>query len=77
MLAASCDGDPAWAERFPCHSGIKLGGYPLLIQSIEAFLASRDPDFQMQIDGSDCYMYGDTGIGYIPSKLSAIVWETM
>jgi len=63
-------------ERYPCHSGIKLGGHPHLIQET-AFLMSLDSDFQMQWDGNDYYMYADSGIGYVYRNLTAVLWETM
>lgn len=63
-------------SRFECHSGIKLGGYPHLIQET-AFLESLDPDYQIQLDCSNYYMYADSGIGYVYAGLSAVIWETM
>jgi len=63
-------------ERYPCHTGIKLGGYPYLIQKT-AFLRSLDPDFQMQWDGNDYYMYADCGVGYVYGNLAWVIWETM
>lgn len=63
-------------ERFPCHYGIKIGGYPQLIQPT-AFLKTLDPDFQIQIDCSEYYHYGDSGIGYVCSGLSYACWETL
>jgi len=63
-------------ERYPCHTGIKLGGYPYLIQKT-GFLRSLDPDFQMQWDGNDYYMYADCGIGYVYGNLAWVIWETM
>jgi hypothetical protein len=63
-------------DKYECHSGIKLGGYPLLIQGT-AFLENLNPDFQIQIDSTKVYSYCDSGIGYIYGKLSAAIWETM
>jgi hypothetical protein len=63
-------------DRFPCHSGIKIGGYPLLIQPT-AFLKTLDPNFQIQIDISNSFHYGDSGIGYLCMGLSYAVWETI
>jgi hypothetical protein len=63
-------------EKFPCHSGIKLGGYPLLIQPT-AFLRTFGPDFQIQIDISEYFHYGDSGIGYLCDGLSYGLWETI
>jgi hypothetical protein len=63
-------------DAFPCHSGIKLAGWPLLIQST-AFLATDAPDFEIQLDGSELYTYADSGIGYVYGGLEAIHWETM
>ena len=40
-------------------------------------LMSLDPDFQMQWDGNDYYMYADCGIGYVYRNLAAVIWETM
>jgi hypothetical protein len=62
--------------RYPCHAGIKLGGWPLTIQGI-AFLMTTDPDFQIQLDCTDLYMYADSGIGYVYAGLEAVVWESM
>jgi hypothetical protein len=62
--------------RFPCHAGIKLGGYPHLIQPT-AFLASFDPDFQVQLDSTEFYEYADSGVGYVYGGLSATIWESM
>jgi hypothetical protein len=64
-------------DRYPCHSRIKLGGYPYLIQEGPAFLRSLDPDFQMQWDSNDYYMYCDTGIGYVFGNLAWVIWETI
>ena len=64
------------AKRFRCHSGLKLGGYPHLIQET-AFLQTLEPDFQIQVDVSDAYRYGDSGIGYLYSGLTAMIWESM
>ena len=63
-------------KRYPCHWGIKLGGYPNLIQET-SFLMSLDSDFQMQLGGSDYYMYADCGIGYVYDNLAHVIWETM
>ena len=68
-----------WEEKlegFKCHAGIKLGGYPHLIQET-AFLQSLEPDFQIQIDITELYSYGDSGVGYFHDDLSAVIWETM
>ncbi len=62
-------------ESFPCHDGIKLGGYPSLIQET-AFLKSLDPDFQIQLDSTEFHSFGDSGMGYVYSGLSAIIWES-
>jgi hypothetical protein len=56
--------------------GIKLGGYPLLIQST-AFLMTLDPDFQLQVDATSLYTSADSGIGYICDNLTSAIWETM
>ena len=64
-----------WDSAFPCADGIKIGGYPRLIQET-AFLKSLDPDFAMQIDGTDLYSYGDSGIGYLDADLSYLLWES-
>jgi hypothetical protein len=66
----------ALSERYPCHAGIKLGGYPHLIQAT-AFLATLEPDFQIQIDTTDVYAYADSGIGYFYGDLSAVIWESL
>ncbi|HUE71018.1 MAG TPA: hypothetical protein VMP01_09025 [Pirellulaceae bacterium] len=63
-------------ERFPCHSGIKLGGYPLLIQQT-AFLMCLGPDFAIQIDISSYFHYQDAGIGYVNKDLTYACWETL
>lgn len=63
-------------ESFPCHSGIKLGGYPYLIQP-GGFLASLASGFEIQIDVTDLYMYADSGVGYIYDGLSKATWSTM
>jgi hypothetical protein len=63
-------------EQYPCHAGIKLGGWPLLVQGI-AFLATAEPDFQIQLDVTDLYMYADSGIGHVYGGLDAIIWESM
>ena len=64
-----------WESAFPCADGIKIGGYPLLIQET-AFLKSLDPDFAIQLDGTDLYSYGDSGVGYVDADLSYILWES-
>ena len=64
------------ARRFPCHSGIKLGGYPHMIQGT-AFLESLDPDYQAQVDSTELYSYADSGIGYLYDDLRAVIWECM
>lgn len=71
--------NPDWPdklEEYECHSGIKIGGYPLLIQRT-GFLENLNPDFQIQIDSTDLYSYCDSGIGYIYSNMSAAIWETI
>ncbi len=71
--------NPDWPDKldeYECHSGIKIGGYPLLIQGT-VFLENLNPDFQIQIDSTDLYSYCDSGIGYIYSNMSAAIWETM
>ena len=64
-----------WESAFPCADGIKIGGYPLLIQET-AFLKSLDPDFAIQLDGTDLYSYGDSGVGYVDADLGYILWES-
>ena len=63
-------------KRFPCHHGIKLGGYPYLIQET-AFLKRLNPNFAVQIDSSSYFHYGDSGIGYFNEDLSYACWETL
>jgi hypothetical protein len=63
-------------DRFPCHAGIKLGGYPHMIQGT-AFLESLEPDFQIQLDCSNFYSYADSGIGFVYDGLSAVIWESL
>jgi hypothetical protein len=64
----------AFEDQYPCLSGIKLGGYPHMIQGT-AFLESLDPEFQIQLDCSSHYCYGDSGIGFVYGGLSAVIWE--
>jgi hypothetical protein len=67
----------SFAERYPCHAGIKIGGYPYLIQRTAFLLESLEPDYQIQLDMTELYMHGDSGIGYVYGGLSTIHWETM
>jgi hypothetical protein len=64
------------ADRFPCHSGLKLGGYPCMIQGTH-FLKTVEPDSQLQIDVCDTYQYADSGIGFVYANLQAVIWECM
>lgn len=63
-------------EEFRCHGGIKLAGYPALVQET-VFLQTLDPDHAIQLDATDVYMYADTGIGYLPRNLDYAHWECM
>lgn len=76
LLRAYESRDDELRERFPCHDGIKLGGYPLLIQPT-GFLKCLDPDFAIQIDISSYFHYQDSGIGYFQKDLSYACWETL
>lgn len=66
----------AMSERFPCHYGIKLGGYPYLIQETY-FLKQLNPPFSIQLDISEYFHKGDSGIGYLDEKLDYAAWETI
>ncbi len=63
-------------DLFPCHDGIKLGGYPLLVHGT-TFLQSLHPDFQIQLDTTELYSYADSGVGYVYGGLTAAIWESM
>jgi hypothetical protein len=63
-------------REYRCHGGVKLGGYPLLVQET-AFLKTLDPDFQLQFDSCPAYEYADSGIGYVYSDLRAMNWESL
>lgn len=53
-------------HAFPNHSGIKIGGWPTMIQvSPVAFLADEDPSYLLQLDRTDVYSFYDDGIGYL------------
>ena len=64
------------AEAYPCHTGLKLGGYPYLVQDT-AFLQEEDPDYEIQLDATSFYSFADGGIGYVDRDLESIHWETL
>lgn len=45
-------------------SGIKIGGWPTPVQRNQDYPGSSD----LQIDMTENFMYGDSGIGYISRK---------
>lgn len=47
--------------KYENKSGIKLGGWPTPVQSDERYPGSYD----LQIDMTENYMYGDSGIGFL------------
>lgn len=46
------------------HSGIKIGGWPTPVQSRQRYPG----EFDLQIDITENYMYGDSGVGYLSSR---------
>jgi len=46
---------------FENHSGIKIGGWPTPVQRDQEYPGSHD----LQIDMTENFMYGDSGIGYL------------
>ena len=50
-------------RRFANHSGIKIGGWPTSVQ-----MSHYPREFDLQIDMTKNYMYGDAGIGYLSAK---------
>ena len=76
LLAEFEANDEVLLEKYPCHSGVKIGGYPLLIQPT-GFLMGLNPNFQIQVDGTSLYSYADSGIGYLCDELASMHWETM
>ena len=53
-------------QSFPNHSGLKIGGWPTMIQvSPIAFLADEDPGYLAQLDSTVIYSFYDDGIGYL------------
>ena len=56
-----CDGNRL---GFLNRSGIKIGGWPTPIQSRQRYPG----EFNLQIDMTENYMYGDSGIGYLSAN---------
>lgn len=52
-----------------------LGGYPHSF--LTAFLCETDPDYQIQLDGTELYSYADAGIGFACHDLTYAIWESM
>ena len=65
-----------YEKKYPNFSGIKVGGWPRLIQETY-FLMEGDADYVLQIDQTDVYCYCDCGIGYLfKSKDWWTHWDT-
>jgi hypothetical protein len=76
LLAAYEERSEILMGQYPCHSGIKLGGYPQLIQGV-AFLRPLNSEYEIQLDSTEYYSYADTGIGFLYEGLSGCIWESM
>jgi hypothetical protein len=50
--------------KFVNRSGIKIGGWPTPVQTDQRYPGA----FDMQIDITKNYMYGDSGVGYLSSS---------
>jgi hypothetical protein len=50
--------------KFVNHSGIKIGGWPTPVQTGQRYPG----EFDLQIDMTENYMYGDSGIGYLSAS---------
>ncbi|MCU4156585.1 DUF1963 domain-containing protein [Carboxylicivirga sp. A043] len=50
-------------DEFPNHHGIKIGGWPYLVQETY-FLQMDEPDFAFQFDSNEVFMFCDSGLGY-------------
>lgn len=66
-------------DKFPNHSGIKIGGWPYLVQEIH-FLKFDFPEYAFQFDSNEVFMFCDSGVGiFIKSDKIGwnSCWETM
>lgn len=61
VYSAICKAEPF---EYDNHSGIKIGGWPTPVQSDQRYPG----EFDLQIDMTENYMYGDSGIGYLSRK---------
>ena len=57
------DNNSKLMDIYPNHHGVKVGGWPYLIQETY-FLKLDEPDFVFQFDSNDVFMFCDSGLGY-------------
>src|SRR5205085_7052251 len=50
--------------KYENRSGIKIGGWPTPVQSAQRYPGA----FDLQIDITENYMYGDSGVAYLSAK---------
>ncbi len=68
VYSALCDDK---RRKYVNRSGIKIGGWPTPVQTDQRYPGA----FDLQIDITENYMYGDSGVGYLRS--SGGVWYVM
>jgi hypothetical protein len=68
------DNNEQLTEKFPNHSGIKIGGWPYLVQEIH-FLKFDCPEYVFQFDSNEVFMFCDCGVG-IFMKSDKIGWNS-
>lgn len=61
-------------NRFPNHAGIKIGGWPYLVQEIH-FLKFDYPEYVFQFHSNEVFMFCDSGVG-IFMKSDKIGWHS-
>ncbi len=73
------DNNSKLTDKYPNHFGIKIGGWPYLIQETY-FLQFDYPDFAFQFDSNEVFMFCDSGVGYFMNTEDnewSSHWDTM
>ena len=66
-------------DKYPNHSGIKIGGWPYLVQEVH-FLKFDFPEYVFQFDSNEVFMFCDSGVGIFMNSEKIgwnSCWETM
>jgi hypothetical protein len=60
--------------RFPCHEGIKLGGYPVMATNI-ASLQENDPTLQIHVDTTNINTFSNLDINVMHDNMHSTVYN--